>query len=155
MHMSNCVCLRTCVCVCVVCAGVLKALLRILHKLQWGCVSALSPHSHTPLLQSVSACLVSTLSFPLRLYRLWLSSRAQLADKIRACSACPVFPQYHILSLFSSLPLSKARECVSMHVSVCAYVCVCVCPYHIIGLDIKASYLQRVSQGFSGNLERT
>lgn len=126
-----------------------------------------SPYSHIHFLQSVSACLVSTLSLPLCLYRLWLSSSAQLADKIRPCSACPVFPQYHILSLFSSPPLSKANECVCMSVCMCLWMCACVCVcanvcvrgcvrlYHIIGLDIKASYLQRVSQGFSGNLERT
>lgn len=81
-----------------------------------GCACMCVQHSHVLLLKSVSACLLSTLSFPLCLYRLWLSSSAQPTDKIRACSACPLFPQYHILSLFSSVPLSQAKKCV----------CVCV-----------------------------
>lgn len=46
-------------------------------------------------------------------------------------------------------PLSRSPrlECACIHVYACvfAYVCICVHPYHIIGLDIKASYLQRVS----------
>lgn len=50
-------------------------------------------------------------------------------------------------------------HCGSLCMPVCEnmFVCVSVCvlPYHIIGPDIKVSYLQRVSQGFSGNLERT
>lgn len=81
--------------------------------------------------QSVLTCLVPTLSFPLCLYHLWLSSSAQLADKIRACSACPVFPKYYIPSLFSPLPHSKAREkhahepCVMMKVFMHTYVHVC------------------------------
>lgn len=70
--------------------------------------------------------------------RLWGS--AQPTDKISQCFLISS-------SLFSSLPLSKAR--VRMHTRVCLCLCirvsVCVHPYCIIGLDIKASYLQRVS----------
>ena len=128
--MSVCVC--ECVCVrfsalCRTCAN----LFFILFQPVW-----------FPLCHSLYVCIVSGFQAQLN----WLI-------KIRACSACPVFPQYRILSLFSSLPLSKARERVRVFARVS--LCVRVCPYHIIGLDIKASYLQRVSQGFSGNLERT
>lgn len=115
-------------------------------RLHWefdrGCVYVYtfnsSPYSHIHLLQSVSACLVSTLSLPLCLYRLWLSSSAQLADKIRACSACPVFPQYHILSLFSSPPLSKANECVCMSVCMCLWMRACVCVLMFVCVDVCA-----------------
>lgn len=116
MHMLLIVCTLVNMCwmlywgFCTLCSGILKIFF-----------FAFS-HTQTLHLQSVSACLVSTLSFPLCLYCLWFSSPAQLADKIRACSACPVFPQYHILSLFSSLPLSKAREYVGVCTRMFVYV---------------------------------
>ena len=115
-------CMHFCSCLCTA-----KALLGLLHTLKKAfCVFNLCSHStHTvPLLQSVSAFMVSNLSFPLCLYRLWLSSSAQLVDKIRTCSACPVFPLYHILFVFLSTTLQGQGVCGCVCVCVCACVCV-------------------------------
>lgn len=114
------------------------------------CAFGSFPDSHSHCLQSVSARLVSTLSLPLCLYPLWFSGPARLADKIKSMFRLPsVSSVSHSLFVFLSTTLQGKGMCVRGCVYLCAR------PYHIIGLDIKASYLQRVSQGFSGNLERT
>lgn len=124
-----------------------------------------SPYSHIHFLQPVLfplshclyVCIVSGFQAPLN----WLikSEHVPPAQCFLSITFSLCFPLHH-----SPRPMSVyvwvcvcVCECVHVCVCVCANVCVrgCVRLYHIIGLDIKASYLQRVSQGFSGNLERT
>lgn len=110
-----------------------------------------------PICRSVCACVSS--GFQARLHRLIKSEHVSPGQRFlitfSLCFILSTTLQGHCGGLCVCV-----RACACKH-TVCACVCACVCvracvlPYHIIGLDIKVSYLQRVSQGFSGNLERT
>ena len=126
------------------------------------CVHLALSHTHIPLFlslfqpvwfplsHSLYVCIVS--GFQAQLHWLIKSEHVPPAQCFLSITLSLCFPLYH-----SPRP---GCVCMSLCVCVCVFANVCVCvfvcvPYHIIGLDIKASYLQRVSQGFSGNLERT
>lgn len=110
-----------------------------------------------PLSHCLYVCIVSGFQAPLN----WLikSEHVPPAQCFLSITFSLCFPLHHSPRPMSVYVCMSVCMCLWMCacVCVCANVCVrgCVRLYHIIGLDIKASYLQRVSQGFSGNLERT